>query len=496
MLENNTFPLINSSDEGRWSDGITRSDGVHWSDERDWSDQEFYKNSYNAIMIRLIKKYWCFIIILFIYINTSATDRPNILFILVDDLGYGDLSCQGAKDLKTPNIDRLMSEGIRFTNFYANSTVCSPTRASLMTGRYPDMVGVPGVIRHYPEGNFGYLSEEAILLPELLKKSGYETALIGKWHLGVESPNLPNDRGFDTFKGHLAGMMNDYYTHLYFGEIFLRDNKKLINPEGHATELFTNWAIEYLNDKISGENPFFLYLAYTAPHDPIQPPSEWFDLVLNREPGIDSARAGIVALIEHLDYNIGEVLTSVKDMGLEKKTVVVFASDNGGSLRFSANNGKLRGGKQDLYEGGIKVPACMKWPGKIAPGTSTDELILMMDFYPTMANIGNTEYSHVVDGVNLFPLLNGEKESLEERYVFWMRREGWAYGGQIYYAARYQNFKLVQNTPFEQYQLFDLQKDPGELYPLSISNEMYEILKGNLREHIQQAGTIPWQKAE
>jgi arylsulfatase A-like enzyme len=422
-----------------------------------------------------------------------AADRPNILFILVDDLGYGDLSCQGADDLQTPHIDNLMAEGIAFTNFYANSTVCSPTRASLMTGRYPDLVGVPGVIRHYPEGNFGYLSEIAVLLPELLKKTGYRTALIGKWHLGVESPNLPNDRGFDLYKGHLAGMMDDYYTHRYFGEIFLRENRQPVNPEGHATEIFTTWAVDYLKEQQENEVPFFLYLAYTAPHDPIQPPEDWLRKVIAREQEIDSARAGIVALIEHLDDNIGLVLATLKSMNLEKNTVVIFASDNGGALRFGANNGSLRGGKQDLYEGGIKVPACMKWPGKIKPGISSEEMILMMDFYPTLASMGGAAISHPVDGTDLWPSISAQRK-IPDRDVLWMRREGWAYGGQIYYAVRHRNFKLVQNTPFENYQLFDLDNDPAEQHPLPESHEMFGSLKNKLREHIQQAGAVPWQK--
>ncbi len=448
------------------------------------------------IFVSVIGLYWISLLMLIPVIKSYSqiTDQPNIIFILVDDLGFRDLSCQGASDIHTPHLDKLMAEGIKFNNFYANSTVCSPTRASLMTGRYPDMAGVPGVIRHYPDGNFGYLSEEATLLPELLKKAGYETALIGKWHLGVESPNLPNDRGFDLFKGHLAGMMNDYYTHLYHGEIFLRNNQQSINPEGHATELFTDWALEYLEDKSINSNPFFLYLAYTAPHDPIQPPDWWLDRVLKRETGIDTARAGIVALIEHLDNNIGEVLHRVKNRGLEKNTVIIFASDNGGSLRFSANNGPLRGGKQDLYEGGIKVPACMKWPGRIFPGKITNELILMMDFYPTLAEIARAEYEHKVDGIDIWPVIADIQKKISDRPVFWMRREGWDYGGQIYYAIRFRQYKLVQNTPFEDYQLFDLENDPGERYPLAQKHEMYERLKALLRQHIQEAGAIPWQK--
>ena len=177
----------------------------------------------------------------------AENKNPNFLLILVDDLGYGDLSCQGATDLHTPNIDSLFNMGIKFTNFYSNSTVSSPTRASLMTGRYPDLVGVPGVIRTHEENNWGYFSPNTVTLPEILKKSGYKTAMIGKWHLGLESPNLPNERGFDFFHGFLGDMMDDYWTHLRHDTNYMRLNKKVINPKGHATDIFTDWTIEYIN---------------------------------------------------------------------------------------------------------------------------------------------------------------------------------------------------------------------------------------------------------
>ena len=173
--------------------------------------------------------------------------NPNILIILTDDLGFGDLSCQGATDLKTPNIDRIFNEGIKFTNFYANSTVCSPSRAALLTGCYPDMVGVPGVIRTHENESWGYLTPDAVLLPRLLKKSNYRTAIIGKWHLGLEVPNLPNSKGFDEFYGFLGDMMDDYYTHLRHEINYMRNNDQIVNPSGHATDVFTDWTIDYLN---------------------------------------------------------------------------------------------------------------------------------------------------------------------------------------------------------------------------------------------------------
>ncbi|MCD4710244.1 MAG: sulfatase-like hydrolase/transferase [Bacteroidales bacterium] len=176
--------------------------------------------------------------------HADTLQMTNILCIMVDDLGYGDLSCQGARDMRTPHIDQLARQGMSFTQFYANSTVCSPSRASLLTGRYPDMVGVPGVIRQIKNNNWGYLSKEAVMVPELLKGCGYHTAIIGKWHLGFDTPNTPNDRGFDYFKGFLGDMMDDYRTHLRRGVNWMRFNHEEIEPAGYATDLFTEWPLD------------------------------------------------------------------------------------------------------------------------------------------------------------------------------------------------------------------------------------------------------------
>jgi arylsulfatase A-like enzyme len=183
----------------------------------------------------------------------SSSGRPNVLVILVDDLGYGDLSSYGATDLQTPNIDGLVTSGMRFESFYANCPVCSPTRAALLTGRYPDLVGVPGVIRTHITDNWGYLFPQAILLSQVLKRAGYHTAIVGKWHLGLAAPNTPNERGFDHFHGFLGDMMDDYYNHRRHGFNYMRLDEKEIDPEGHATDLFTQWAIDYLRER-AGEN--------------------------------------------------------------------------------------------------------------------------------------------------------------------------------------------------------------------------------------------------
>lgn len=421
---------------------------------------------------------------------------PNILVILADDLGFGDLSCQGAKDMQTPNIDKIFKEGIRFTNFYSNSTVCSPTRASLLTGRYPDMAGVPGVIRTHEEDSWGYLSPGIELLPLYLKKAGYETALIGKWHLGLEVPNQPNLRGFDHFHGFLGDMMDDYYTHLRLGNNYMRLNEKVVNPQGHATDIFTNWVLDYVGTPKTEAHPFFMYLAYNAPHDPVQPPAEYVQKVKKREKGISDKRAKLVALIEHMDWNIGRVLDKLESSGLLENTLVIFTSDNGGVLGNEANNGPCRGGKQDLYEGGIRVPAAFMWKNRITPGSVFPGLALTMDLFPTLCEVAGVQPAQPIDGISLLPSLIGEKQDTDNRTVFYMRREGnLKYGGMVYYAARFRNYKILQNTPWEPMQFFNLKEDPYELHPLEKKgNKEYEELFRQLTRHIRQSGAIPWQQ--
>jgi len=419
----------------------------------------------------------------------------NILCILVDDLGFGDLGIQGAVDMETPHIDQLAQEGISFNQFYANSTVCSPSRASLLSGKYPDLVGVPGVIRQFEDNSWGYLDEDAVLIPELLKKGGYHTAMIGKWHLGFESPNIPNDRGFDYFKGFLGDMMDDYRTHLRGGKNWMRFNREVIDPAGHATDLFTRWTLEYLEERKEDPQPFFLYLAYNAPHFPIQPPDSFLEEVEAREPGLSEKRTKNVAFIEHLDFNIGKVMEYLHNSGMEENTLIVFTSDNGGALRYEQSNGKLRGGKQDMYEGGIRVPAYFSWKGKIKGGSSSDTPLMLMDLLPTFCDIAGVDVPEEVDGISILPELLGEDQDAHERYLFWVRREGGHYGGQAYYAARKGDYKILQNTPYEAIQFFNVNKDPYETEPLDQSDsEIFRDLRLQLQAHIQQSGRIPWQQ--
>ena len=426
----------------------------------------------------------------------AAENPPNVVVILVDDLGYGDLGSYGATDLKSPHIDTLVSQGMKFNNFYANCPVCSPTRASLLTGRYPELVGVPGVIRTFPDQNWGELSSDAILLPSMLESAGYDSAIVGKWHLGLESPNRPTDRGFDFFHGYLGDMMDDYYKHRRHGINYMRTGTREIDPQGHATDLFTDWACDYLRGRTRKKAPFFLYLAYNAPHTPIQPPEDWVEKVLQREKGINPARARLVALIEHMDDGIGKVIETISKTGLAANTLVIFTSDNGGQLSVKANNGPLRDGKQSMYEGGLKVPACAVWPEKIAAGSHSDRIAITMDLFATICDVADVPVKHTIEGRSILPTLLGTSQAAEDRDLFFHRREGGErYGGLTIHAIRRGEWKLLQNSPFEPMELYNLTQDPAERNDLANDNrKVYREMLSALRVQIQRGGAVPWQR--
>ncbi len=235
---------------------------------------------------------------------------------------------------------------------------------------------------------------------------------------------MPLDRGFDSFHGFLGDMMDDYQTHLRNGKNFMRRDRETISPEGHATDLFTAWAKAYLEERARSTQPFFLYLAYNAPHGPIQPPAEWLDRVRQREPQMSGKRAGLVALIEHMDSGIGQVLETLDKTGLAKNTLVVFTSDNGGLLDEGANNGPWRSGKTHMYEGGLRVLCAARWPGQIAEGSRTERIGLSMDWFPTVLEAAGLKPPAGIDGVSMLPALRGEKMETLGRDLYFVRREG------------------------------------------------------------------------
>ena len=422
-------------------------------------------------------------------------NQPNILVILTDDQGWADVQHCGSNDMLTPGMNSLFADGLRFNRFYANCPVCSPTRASLLTGQYPDRVGVPGVIRTTAD-SWGYLDSTVVTIADLLKENGYRTGIIGKWHLGTESPNLPNECGFDYFKGFLGDMMDDYWTHLRGGENLMRLNEEEISPTGHATDLFSNWAADFIQQASQEKEPFFLYLAYNAPHFPIQPPEEYVNRVIQRNPDLPGNRTRLVAFIEHLDHGIELVIDALKSTGLYDNTLIIFTSDNGGRIKDGANNGLYRDGKQSMYEGGLLVPASVIWKNRIQPGTETDVSVLTMDIMPTILDVLNIEYEDDIQGRSFSGVLfNEETDVEEERPMYFVRREGnFKYRGQCIYALQFQGWKIVYNTPFSEGELFNLENDPFEKEDLKNEDpDKFDELNVLLMEYVKEGGRVPWQ---
>ncbi|MCL2709474.1 MAG: sulfatase-like hydrolase/transferase [Planctomycetaceae bacterium] len=426
--------------------------------------------------------------------------HPNILMILVDDLGYADLACYGNQETITPRLDALARSGQKFTMFRTNSPVCSPTRAALMTGMFPDRAGVPGVIRTHANDSWGYFSPHADTLPQLLKTAGYHTALVGKWHLGLESPNLPNERGFDLFHGFLGDMMDDYYTHLRHGNNYMRHNAEVINVEGHATDVFTDWACEFIRDRAPKPEPFFLYLSYNAPHTPIQPAEDWLRRVQTRMPNLPESKAKYYALVEHMDDAIGKVLDVLDEMNIAENTLVVFTSDNGGAPGVGGNNGNLRNGKGSMYEGGLRVPTIVRWTPNIKPGTATAVDAMTADLFPTLLEAARCEVQprQSLDGVSLMPVFLGREAEMPKRNFYFVRREGGApFFGQTNQAVISDGWKLVHNAPTGPLELFNLSNDPFEQTNLAgQEREQFTRMFRLLQLHIQQGGRAPWQQPE
>ncbi len=428
-------------------------------------------------------------------VSADGAQPPNLILILTDDHGYGDVSCYGSTDVRTPHIDRLAAEGMQFTRMRANCTVCSPTRAAVLTGRYADRVGVPGVIRTHAENSWGYLDPAVPTLANLLRESGYHTAIVGKWHLGLESPNTPNERGFDFFHGFLGDMMDSYWHHRRHGNNYMRRNQEVIEPEGHATDLFTGWACDYVRSRAKEKQPFFLYLAYNAPHFPIEPPADWLEKVKARAPEMDEKRARNVAFVEHLDDGIGRFMAVLREAELDENTLVVFTADNGGSLPHAQNNDPWRDGKQSHYDGGLRVPFAARWPAAVQAGARSDYAGLTFDVFPTFLELAGADLPDDLDAVSLVPVLQGKPLDDSQRELYFVRREGGPrYGGKSYEALIRGDWKLLQNDPYSSLELYNLKDDPQEQDNLIGSRpKVARDLQNRLRLHIQRGGATPWQ---
>jgi arylsulfatase A-like enzyme len=400
----------------------------------------------------------------------SAADRPpNVVFILADDLGYGDLGCYGQKRIRTPNLDRMAAEGLRFTQFYAGSTVCAPSRCCLMTGLHTGH----GLVR----GNdLVPLRPEDRTVAEVLKGAGYATGLVGKWGLGeAGSTGVPNRKGFDFFYGYL----NQVHAHNYYPDYLWKNQGKVAVPGNvvkdgvasvrsrYSQDLFTEQALAFVAENRG--RPFFLYLAYTIPHannergraegNGMEVPD---DAPYTHEPW-PAAQKNHAAMVTRLDADVGRFLRRLKELGLDKKTIVFFSSDNGphkeggADPAFFQSAGPLRGHKRDLTEGGIRVPLIVRCPGPVRAGAVTERVGAFWDFLPTAAELAGAKPPGGLDGISLVPTLRGRGEQKAHEFLYWEFHEG---GSKQ--AVRRGDWKAIRPAVGAGLQLYDLRADPGE----------------------------------
>ncbi|WP_020567915.1 arylsulfatase [Neolewinella persica] len=413
---------------------------------------------------------------------------PNIIYILADDLGYGDLSCYGQQKFDTPNIDRLAAEGMLFTQHYSGATVCAPSRSALMTGQHTGHTFIRGNYEIRPEGQYP-LPDETITLAETLKSAGYVTGAFGKWGLGFPgSEGDPTKQGFDTFFGYNCQRLGHHYYPYH-----LWSNQDSIALEENAGQLKGTYAPDLIHERTMAfleehkDTSFFLYVPSIIPHAelvapdsilanyrgnfPPEKPHEGLD----GGPGYRDGRYGsqatphaaFVAMIQILDRQVGEIVRRVEELGIADNTLIIFTSDNGPHQEGGADpdyfdsNGPYRGTKRDLYEGGIHVPMIVSWPGKIKAGTRSEHVSAFWDIFPTFASLAGAEVPAQTDGISMVPTLLGQGEQPEHEYLYWEFHER---GGRQ--AVRQGNWKAVRynvnKDPKSIVQLFNLTEDPGE----------------------------------
>jgi arylsulfatase A-like enzyme len=381
----------------------------------------------------------------------TENKQPNIILIMADDLGYGDLGCYGGIHVQTPNIDRLADSGVRFLDYHSNGAVCSPTRAALMTGRYQQRSGIEGVVTAAGHRHTG-LSTGEYTIADYLGSTGYYTGIIGKWHLGYDTAFSPVNNGFNYFKGYVSGNV-DYHSHIdQAGHFDWWMNKDTIIEEGYVTDLITDAAVEFIRKK--QENPFFLYISHEAPHYPYQGRQDKADRTIGGEfPNHGSrpdTKNAYREMIEAMDEGIGEIILVLEQTGLIENTFLFFCSDNGANN--TGSNQPLKGFKGKLWEGGHRVPAIAYWKDRLVPGVN-DETILSMDLFPTLISIADNDLPANVD-------FDGQDFSrslfygfaLQERPVFWRFKSQ--------RAVRKGTWKLLVDG--ENMFLYNLDADPGE----------------------------------
>jgi arylsulfatase A len=418
--------------------------------------------------------------------NTSTVSAlPNIVFIFADDLGYGDLGCFGATAIATPNIDRIATEGIKFTSFLSASPVCSPSRAGLLTGRMPQRMGINSVF--FPESLTG-MDPEEITMAEILKSKGYRTGIVGKWHLGHMEKFLPLNQGFDEYFG--IPYSNDMASVVYMrgNEV---ENFKV--DQRYTTKTYTEESLKFIDS--NGDQPFFLYLAHSMPHVPIYASPEFEG----------KSELGLYGdVIQELDWSVGEVLKKLEEKGILENTLIVFSSDNGPWLVMEDHGGSagpLREGKQFTFEGGVRVPTVAMWKGKIDPGQVYEDLATQMDWFPTFCKLVGAEIpqDREIDGKDLSAVLfeNGNRE--EDTFIYYMlaSQEGYREGDWKIKRpfAGFGGSRGMKKVDAHDTLLFNLKNDPGETTNLAKENpEKTAQMMRAMELAVKQLGPLPESK--
>ncbi len=437
-----------------------------------------------------------------LYLTGKASARtkrpPNILLLVSDDQGYHDLGCYGNEEIITPYLDQLAKEGVRLTQFYVTWPACTPSRGSLLTGRYPQRNGTCDMFRNdkvdygykYPPEEYAISPEKIlgmdvreILIPRILKQKGYVSGIFGKWDLGMQQRFLPLQRGFDEFYGYVNTGI-DYYTHERYGvpSMFRNNNPTTEDKGTYTTYLFEREAIRFIRK--NKDRPFFCYVPYNAPHiasvlekpKPVQVPQKYVERYPKTNDAKKQQRIDHMACLTCMDESIGNIINTLKQEGIYDNTIVIFLSDNGGSG--TADNTPLRGGKSRMFEGGLRVPCIVRWPDRIPKGTVCDEFLTTLEVLPTLCHAADCELpSNIIyDGFDMAPVLAGERKS-KRNEMFWRRRSD--------KAARVGNWKWVDSSRGSG--LFDLSTDLGEQNDLSSRNpEMLKKMKGRFTEWMKE----------
>lgn len=430
----------------------------------------------------------------------DAGQRPNIVLVVTDDQGYGDAGCYGETDVQTPVMDSVARNGVRFVNFRVNP-LCAPTRVSILSGLYSLEAGMwRGPSREPSAENPRQIKDSVRLLPQYLKESGYATGIFGKWHLGYESPNLPNERGFDTFYGFLGGA----HPYLPAGRATILHNGEHYPTDQHLTDLFADQALDFV--RANKDRPFFCYLAFNAVHGPLaesensktSAKQEWLDKYETL--GIELPRRDYNAILSHADHRVGEMTSLLKDLGLERNTLFIYLSDNGALIeKYPGNNGPLRGEKGSTYDGGIKVPCVMQWPGVFPAGTVSLADAAHFDIFSTILEaagvpIPEENGGYRVTGESLVEhIQSAGKNALTDRFLFWdLYGKMAALRGDWKIVTEIENHhgkfaEAIPDIEAAQFELFNLRQDVGENSDLSGTHpEKTEELKLALLKWFRQ----------